>query len=710
MSEENKIKILLVEDEVLIAMDEKMKLEDYGYTVITANDGEKAIRIFKEDHDIGLILMDIELGRSPNGPETTSLILKEREIPVIFLSSHKEPEIVRKTEKITSYGYIVKDSDIVVLDASIKMALKLFEAKKALTLRESYLSAIIENQPGMLWLKDTESRFLAVNKNTSDFYGLDDPGQLIGKSDFDICPPELAQKYRADDLKVINTKISYRIEEPIYSKEQIAGGENTGWFETYKTPIFGKNGDVIGTTGYAFDITERKKAENELIKREENSRKFFEEHSSVQLIIDPENGNIIDANTAASKYYGWSREDLKTMNINEINMLSRLETQDEMKKAKKRLKTHFEFKHRISDGSVRDVDVYSNTIILSGKVYLHSIIFDITEHRKEEERFKSVLDNSRDVIYRLNLQTGSYEYISPSAEAVVGYSPDELKAMDPETALTMIHPDDLNIFLEGAENGYLEYRQRTKKGDYRWLSNHTIVTNDDSGRPLYRDGNIRDITGQKQSEEKIRKLLEEKDLILKEVHHRLKNNMNTINSLLIIQAGTLKDSPAIEALNDASRRVRSMMFLYDKLYLASSGDNISVKEYLSSLVDEIVANFPNSPSVKIGKKIDDFTLNVKTAQTLGVIINELLTNIMKYAFTGRTEGLIKVSALIKDNLVSVTVEDNGSGLPVSVDFENSTGFGLKLIGMMVKQINGAIRIERVNGTRIILEFQTLTIL
>ncbi|MGA2141999.1 MAG: response regulator, partial [Brevinematales bacterium] len=114
MSEENKIKILLVEDEVLIAMDEKMKLEDYGYTVITANDGEKAIRIFKEDHDIGLILMDIELGRSPNGPETTSLILKEREIPVIFLSSHKEPEIVRKTEKITSYGYIVKDSDIVV--------------------------------------------------------------------------------------------------------------------------------------------------------------------------------------------------------------------------------------------------------------------------------------------------------------------------------------------------------------------------------------------------------------------------------------------------------------------------------------------------------------------------------------------------------------------------------------------------------------------
>jgi PAS domain S-box-containing protein len=147
---------------------------------------------------------------------------------------------------------------------------------------------------------------------------------------------------------------------------------------------------------------------------------------------------------------------------------------------------------------------------------------DVSEHRRADEalraseaRFRSVLDDSRDVIYRVNLQTGRYEYISPSAEAVVGYSPHQLMTLDVETALTMVHPDDVPGMraalarLESLGEAHAEYRQRPENGDYRWLSNHMSLVKESSGRPLYRSGSIRDITEQKQAETEREGLLAE---------------------------------------------------------------------------------------------------------------------------------------------------------------------------------------------------------
>src|SRR6056297_4045070 len=122
-------KILLVEDEALIALNEAKTLEKYGYEVVTAYSGKKAIEAIGSDHDISLILMDIDLGKGVDGTEAAAQILNKRDIPVVFLSSHTEPEVVEKTEKITSYGYVVKNSGATVLDTSIKMAFKLFDAK-----------------------------------------------------------------------------------------------------------------------------------------------------------------------------------------------------------------------------------------------------------------------------------------------------------------------------------------------------------------------------------------------------------------------------------------------------------------------------------------------------------------------------------------------------------------------------------------------------
>ena len=170
--------------------------------------------------------------------------------------------------------------------------------------------------------------------------------------------------------------------------------------------------------------------------------------------------------------------------------------------------------------------------------------------------------------------------------------------------------------------------------------------------------------------------------------------MNTMVSLLSLQSGTLEDWKAVAALEDAKSRLQSTSVLYDKLYHTENLREMSIKDYLLPLVDKIIDVFPNRASVQIETRIDDFVLGVKLLSPLGIIVNELLTNAMKYAFIGRDDGSIKVSAGIKDHRATIVIEDNGNGIPETIDIENSSGFGLQLVGRLTKQIGGTIKIER----------------
>ncbi len=212
------------------------------------------------------------------------------------------------------------------------------------------------------------------------------------------------------------------------------------------------------------------------------------------------------------------------------------------------------------------------------------------------------------------------------------------------------------------------------------------------------------IVQRKKAEDRILKLLGEKELILKEVHHRIKNNMNTITNLLRIQADDQENPEIKNVLFDAEGRVLSMMVLYDKLYRSTDFEELSIREYLPALVDEILANFPGRMSVKIEKQIDDFMLGVNILQPLGIIINELLTNSMKHAFDGRSGCLITITAKVTGKTATVVIQDNGKGMPESYDSEKPSGFGMQLVDILTQQIEGSIRIERGEGTRFVIEF------
>lgn len=207
------------------------------------------------------------------------------------------------------------------------------------------------------------------------------------------------------------------------------------------------------------------------------------------------------------------------------------------------------------------------------------------------------------------------------------------------------------------------------------------------------------------AEEKVSKLVSEKELILREVHHRIKNNMNTVMSLLSLQAQSMKDPRSVAALNDARGRMQSMSLLYEKLYRSDTFRELSIKGYLIPLVHEIVGNFPNRGAVTIETDVDDFILDARQLSTLGIMLNELVTNAMKHAFMGRESGVIRVAATLAESRATVSVQDDGVGLPEAFDLKTSAGFGLRLIGMLTEQCGAAFRVERGDGTTFILELQ-----
>ena len=177
----------------------------------------------------------------------------------------------------------------------------------------------------------------------------------------------------------------------------------------------------------------------------------------------------------------------------------------------------------------------------------------------------------------------------------------------------------------------------------RWISTETMPLLDNEGRIVGTFNVSRDITSRKIADSRIRSLLEEKEMILKEVHHRIKNNLNTVMAYLSLQQEKLKEPSTIQIFEDTQSRIMIIMMLYDKLYRSSDFQSIAVKEYLPALIDEILKNFSSSTSIKREIEVGDFELSAKFLQPLGIIINELLTNIMKYAFTGRTDGTIRAS-------------------------------------------------------------------
>lgn len=210
---------------------------------------------------------------------------------------------------------------------------------------------------------------------------------------------------------------------------------------------------------------------------------------------------------------------------------------------------------------------------------------------------------------------------------------------------------------------------------------------------------LRDMTCHSREKAEWSRLMSEKETQLREAHHRIKNNIASLESLLVMQSDSLHNPEAASALREAVSRMESMRVLYDLLLISDDCSQVNVKDYIDSLVDASISMFPTSTKIMVSKRIDDFMLDSKRLASFGIIVNELLTNTMKYAFAGRQAGSITVEVKQVAGQMVLTVSDDGQGLPSGFELKKSGGFGLSLVSLVSEQLGGTFSITSDHGTR-----------
>jgi PAS domain S-box-containing protein len=290
---------------------------------------------------------------------------------------------------------------------------------------------------------------------------------------------------------------------------------------------------------------------------------------------------------------------------------------------------------------------------------------------------------------------------------MLGYDDGEFPANYASWRL-LVHPEDLDRVEEGLrlsiENGKgfaIDLRMKLKSGRWKWVSTRgKVVERDEQEKALRMVGTLSDITDRRKSEEMIETSLREKETLLKEIHHRVKNNLQIISSLLNLQARSIGNEKLEEIFRESQDRITAMASVHSLLYKSQNFAEINFGEYVRETASQLFRSYKTSSAViSLVIHAENVMLPIDTAIPCGLIINELITNTLKYAFPGAREGEIKIEMNRTENGIRLHYEDNGIGFPKDVDFSNTQTLGLKLVHMLVKQLDGSIEQDTNGGTR-----------
>lgn len=207
--------------------------------------------------------------------------------------------------------------------------------------------------------------------------------------------------------------------------------------------------------------------------------------------------------------------------------------------------------------------------------------------------------------------------------------------------------------------------------------------------------------------------VQEKEVLLREIHHRVKNNLQIISSLLNLQIPYIKDEDSIEFFKESQNRVKSISMIHEKLYQAKNLQEIDFKSYISNLMVNLFQTYGvDQKEIKYDIYCDEIKLNIETSVPCGLIITELVTNSIKHAFQYRDNflkgmGKITVSMWLNEDYMVLKIKDNGIGFPKNLDFKNTESLGLELVNLLVNQLEGSIKLEKDEGTEFLIEFKEL---
>jgi PAS domain S-box-containing protein len=585
MTNSHKRTVLIVDDEPLANQTIAGILQKNGYATVSATTAQQSIEIMRRTERPELVLMDIELGAGMDGVGAAQVIIRESAAPILFLSGHTEPEYVSRTEDVSSYGFVSKDIGETVLVASVKMAFRLYDARKAAQEREAALQA-------------SEARYRSLfDEAPVGYHELNMDGQVTA--------------INQTELKMLG-----------YERQELIG------------------------------------------------------KSIWQVVVEPESKATVGAKLAGRLLPGKG----------------------------------YERTFRRKDGStfpviVDDVILFDND---GNTVGIRSTLQDMSRHREadrrlheSEERYRILVENATETI--TVLQNGIVKFVNAQAEVLTGFSRRELLG---RPIIDFVLPED---------------RERVLTNQERRLRNQIDSTEAETLRLVRRDGSIRwfevratviswggapatlnflmDLTDRRETENALARALEEKSYLLKELQQRVKNGLTLISSLVSIEAGRLSDPTAITSLGNLRDRVNSLTQMYLLMDQSGNFQNIQIDSYFNHIVRSLSERYlQGRTDVKVNGRYDRMTVDVKIASACGIILNELVSNALRFAFPPGQPGEITIDVSAKPRELLILVDDNGVGPGEGFSLDSGTGLGMRIVSVLIEQYHGRVSYARTDHT------------
>ncbi len=584
---------------------------------------------------------------------------------------------------------------------------------------DNALRLLYEESRSLGMIIDTEGIIRDINKATINSLGYSRK-EFIGRSILDFVvysQKRLMEKQLEKEFKCEETP---EREIDLYAND---GSIRTILFHSRKIILYDKNKPsavlLLGN-----DVTDQERAE-ETIKRERSFSSAILDTAGALIIVFDREGRILRFNRACSRTTNYSFEEVKGKHLWDFLLID--EEIDRIKKEFEMLASGLLIKrgesHLVTKLGEHRLVSWSNTVLLNESdivEYIISIGIDITDQRKalddltqSEKKYRELVEKAGVAIVIFDRDC-NIQYFNKHFTDLLGYEKSIMKKIKINN---IIHADDLDKVKEYQYRrihnkkppSIYEFRAIRKDGSIIYLEAHDVNLKE-YGRTVGIRSYIWDVTERKKIEEKIRNSLKEKDVLLREIHHRVKNNLQVIKSLLSLQSMHVKDKEALKVLEDSQNRVRTMALVHEKLYQSEDFSRIDLSEYSEGIARNLCrSNLIDQSRVEIDIDVGSVSIGVDQAVPCGLIINELVSNALKHAFPDSFKGKGKIRialSRVKNKEVELIVQDNGVGLPGDIDIHNVDSLGLKLVSILAEdQLDGKLDIVRGKGTIFKIKFK-----